>query len=363
VGAGVTTPGVVGFDSLELWVGNVRQTASLFRDVLGFAVIHDDGRSAGDDRTSCSLQQGRARIVVTQATAPGSAVAEYVRVHGDGVKDVGFTVRDVDDAFHSAVRRGAAPIRGPRTEGGRRQATVAAFGDTTHTLFAPTVEARSIEGEAAGLQALDHLAVSVEAGSREHWARFYQDVFGFDRIGRDDRFEIDGSAFNMATVRGPDGSPTLVLAEPAPGSRPSQIADYLDRFGGPGVHHVAFATDDIFATVGGLRTRGLRLLEVPPGYYEEARRRLAGLDVSWDALERSGILVDRDGDGHLFQVFTEPLGDRPTVHLELIQRAGSQGFGNENVRALYHAVVREQHAREAEARPGRSVGGSARSES
>jgi 4-hydroxyphenylpyruvate dioxygenase len=359
----VTTPVVVGFDSLVLWVGNVGRTASFFTDLLGFSIVHDDGRSAGDDRTSCSVQQGDARVVLTQATKPGSAVADYVRLHGDGVKDIGFTVRDVDDAFDAAVRRGASPIRAPRTEGGRRQATVSAFGDTTHTLFEHTDEARSVEGQAAGVRALDHLAVSVEADSREHWAHFYEDVFGFERIGRDERVEIDGSAFTMATVRGPNGSPTLVLAEPASGSRRSQIADHIDRFGGSGVHHIAFATDDIFATVAGLRRRGLRLLEVPPGYYEQGRRRLAGLDVSWDALERCGILVDRDGDGHLFQVFTEPLGDRATVHLELIQRAGSQGFGNDNVRALYHAVVREQLAREAEARPGRSVGGSARSES
>ena len=206
------------------------------------------------------------------------------------------------------------------------------------------------------MQALDHLAVSVDAGSREHWARFYEEVFRFERIGRDEHVEIDGSAFTMATVRGPGGAPTLVLAEPAEGSRRSQIADYIDRFGGPGVHHIAFATDDIFATVAGAATRGLRLLDVPPGYYEQTRRRLADLDVSWDELERSGILVDRDGDGHLFQVFTGPLGDRPTVHLELIERAGSQGFGNENVRALYYAVVREQQARDAEERRRRSAG-------
>lgn len=357
------TPVVVGFDSLELWVGNVGRTALFFTDVLGFSIVPDDDRPVGDDRTSCSVQLGDARVVLTQAGEPGSAVADYVRLHGDGVKDIGFTVRGVDALFDSAVRRGAFPIRAPRTEGGRRQATVAAFGDATHTLFEHTDEAQDVEGEAVGVRALDHLAVSVEADSRERWVQFYEDVFGFERIGRDERIELDGSAFTMATVRGPNGGPTLVLAEPASGSRPSQIADHLDRFGGAGVHHIAFATDDIFATVSVLRTRGLRLLEVPPGYYELGRRRLAGLDVSWDALEQCGVLVDRDGDGHLFQVFTEPLGDCPTVYLELIQRVGSQGFGNDNVRALYHAVVREQEARDAEDRRGGSAGGSARSRS
>jgi 4-hydroxyphenylpyruvate dioxygenase len=139
-----------------------------------------------------------------------------------------------------------------------------------------------------------------------------------------------------------------VLAEPATGSRRSQIADHIDRFGGPGVHHIAWATRDIFASVGALRARGLRLLDVPSEYYEAGRLRLEHLDVSWDALEQFGVLVDSDGDGHLFQAFTEPLVDCPTVYLELIQRVGSKGFGNDNVRELYHAVVREQDARNAD---------------
>jgi 4-hydroxyphenylpyruvate dioxygenase len=356
VGADVTRRLVESFDSLELWVQDAQRSSSLFADVLGFSIVPDDGDSTADDRTSRTVQRGSARVVVTQATTSGSAVADYVRVHGDGVRDIGFTVVDVEEAFGSAVRRGASPIHAPHVQHGRRKATVAAFGDTTHTLFERADGPPRVDGGAGGVVALDHLAVSVEVGSREHWAQYYEEVFGFERMGRDERVEIDGSAFTMAALGGRDGNPTLVLAEPASGNRRSQIADYLDRFGGPGVHHVAFATDDIFATVTAVRAHGLRLLDVPHGYYEQARHRLAELDVAWDELERCGVLVDRDGDGHLFQVFTGPLGDRPTVHLELIQRAGSRGFGNQNVRALYQAVVREQQARDAEEQAARSAG-------
>jgi 4-hydroxyphenylpyruvate dioxygenase len=358
VGAAVTTPVVVGFDALELWVGDVGRTGAFFADMLGFAADLDEPPHAG--RPTWCVRQGDARVVLTQAAGPGSAVAEYLRRHGDGVKDIGFRVRDVDDAFAAAVRRGASPVRAPHTEAGRRRATVAAFGDTTHTFFEPVDGARRGDDRAAGVQAIDHLAVSVDAGTREQWARFYEHVFGFERIGRDERVETDGSAFTMATVRGPSGGPTIVLAEPATGTRRSQIADHIDRFGGPGVHHIALATDDIFASVAALRARGLRLLDVPPGYHEQARGRLEDLDVPWGALEEFGVLVDADRDGHLFQVFTEPVVDCPTVHLELIQRVGSQGFGNDNVRELYHAVVREQEARDASSEPRPSVGGTTR---
>jgi 4-hydroxyphenylpyruvate dioxygenase len=343
----VSEPLVLGFDRLELWVGSARHAASFFSHVLGFSVA-DAHPHVEADRVSYLLQQGDARIVLTGARSAESPVADYVRVHGDGVRDIGFLVDDVTAAHESVVGRGASPVRAPHRSGPGNdcRASVGAFGDAIHTLFDRSDAPRRGERSAVGLVALDHLAVSVESGSREHWVRQYEETFGFERVGHDEHIEVDGSAFNMTTVRASRGSATLVFVEPDAVARRSQIADYLDHFRGPGVHHIAFASDDILETVAALHSRGLRMLDVPSGYYVAARERLVGLDVPWAELEHFGVLVDRDEEGHLFQVFTEPIGDRPTVYLEIIQRVGATGFGHDNVRALYHAVVREQQGRD-----------------
>jgi len=319
---------VTSFGPLELWVGNARHAAAFFTHVLGFSPAGAPSRPGAPDRVSYELRQEDARIVVTGGRTADSPVAEFVRRHGDGVRDIGFTVDT---------------ITGPVSD----DDTVATFGDTTHSFHGPAdaVGPRSD----VGLVALDHLAVSLDPGTRERWADFYERRFGFARQGRDEHVDLDGSRFDMTTVQGPadpgEGpSVTLALVEPAPGRRRNQIADYLEHYGGPGVHHIAFSTHDIVATVVALRRHGLRTLDVPPTYYVGARARLDGLDLPWTALEQLGVLVDRDEHGHLFQAFTESIGDRPTVCLELIQRVGATGFGHENIRALYDAVLREQES-------------------
>jgi 4-hydroxyphenylpyruvate dioxygenase len=302
---------------LELWVGNARQTASYLTHAYGFEQIGDDSR--GPDQVSYELEQGGVRLRVTGATDRDAPVASFVRRHGDGVRDIVLSVHDPD---------GRAPVP--------------AFGETVHTLvgLAPTPSVGELVGSGApvGLLAIDHVAISVEPGQRTACVDRYERDLGFEALGPP-RVDIDvgESAFTMSSVQARDGSATLVFAEPADG--PSQIADFLRENGGPGVHHVAFATGDIVATAAALRARGVGTLQVPAGYYQQARERFRDHDLPWEELERLGILVDRDDDGLLLQAFTDPIGDRPTLYFEIIQRMGATGFGTENVRALYHAVV------------------------
>lgn len=303
--------------AIELWVGNARQTASYLTNVFGFSLAGVE-RAAGD-RVSYLLQQGDVRMTVTGATVRDSAVADFVRRHGDGVRDISLTVQ-VESEY----------------------GVVAAFGDTLHTLVGEN-ESRAGPASAypVGLVAVDHVAVSVETGDRERYVARYEHELGFERIGSRTIFvEVGGSAFTMSSVRAQQGNATLVFAEPADG--PSQIADFLAENDGPGVHHLAFATIDIVKTATTLRARGVGTLPVPGEYYSRARARLGDLDLPWDALEDLGILVDRDDDGVLLQAFTDPIGDRPTLYFEIIERVGATGFGTENIRALYQAVARQQ---------------------
>lgn len=285
----------------------------------------------GGDRVSYVLGQGAVRLVVTGATERDSPVAEFVRLHGDSVRDIALTAHD---------HRGTASIP--------------AFGDTVHTLLdaasshdadlaapvesvAQTAAARPLPP--VGLVTVDHIAVSVAAGARETVAARYEQELGFERLGSPtESIDLGQSAFTMSSVRSLQGAATFVFAEPA-ADRPSQIADFLLENGGPGVHHVAFATTDIVRTATALEARQVRMLRVPDSYYQQARERLGTYDLPWDELERLGILVDSDEDGLLLQAFTDPIGDRPTLYFEIIQRVGATGFGTENVRALYHAVV------------------------
>ncbi len=300
------------------------------------------------------LTQGGITIVVTGAADAGSPVAEFVRVHGDGVRNVALVVDDVAAAHEQAVEAGFPSVHAP-AQGNRDIAVVGTFGDAVHTLvgpgagpdqwlqgFEPSDGGAAPPGPTVGLHRLDHYAVSVEAGEREKWAERYALAFGFVREPKDEHVAVDGSAFSMTTVRLPAADDAFVFAEPVPGSRKSQIASYLEQFGGPGVHHIALGTTDIGAAVRALHARGLRTLRVPDSYRDEAAARFAGLAVPWSDLAELGIVVDVDDDGHLLQAFPEPLCDRPTTYLEVIQREGTHGFGTDNVRHLYSEVVREQ---------------------
>jgi 4-hydroxyphenylpyruvate dioxygenase len=347
---------VLGFGSLELWVGNARQAAAFFSKTFGFSIVAHAGPETGtSDRSSYVLQQGGITLVLTGATTPDSAVATYVREHGDGVRDIALVADDVQACYRRAMGAGARPgLISASSEGGPPEPVIGAFGDLVHTLVESVdaltslpeayedVEVDGTGSPPIGLVAVDHYAISVEGGCRESWVRYYQEALGFERMPRDELVDVDGSAFTMSTIRVPGGDAALVLAEPASSLRKSQIADYLEHFGGPGVHHVAFSTRDIERTVATLRQRGIKMLEVPASYYDAGNGRVGDINVDWRELAHLGVVIDADEDGYLLQAFTEPLGDRPTTYLEIIQREGTRGFGTRNVRDLYSAVVREQ---------------------
>ena len=359
----VAAPTLLGVDHVELWVGNARQAAAYFAGVLGFDPVAYAGPETGvSDRASHVLEQGGIRVVVTAALSPDSPVAAHVRTHGDGVRAVSFTVADAVNAYDAAVARGARTVERPRIErdehGVLTTATVAAYGDTVHTFFgrndyggpfAPGYQPSELPrpaGPTVGLVALDHVVANVEEGALDRWVSWYGDVFGLDQLLHfdEDQISTEFSALRSTVVWNGDGV-VLPVNEPAPGRRTSQIQEYLDTYRGAGVQHLALATDDIVQTVRALRERGLRFLGVPASYYGEARERMAGVTLPWDQLAGLGILVDRDRRGHLLQVFTEPIGDRPTLFLEIIQREGARGFGEGNFKALFEAIEREQDRR------------------
>ncbi len=346
--------GVRGFGFLELCVGNARQAAAFFSTMYGFEVVGTAGpRASGRHEVAYVLAQGDARLVVTGAADATSSAADFVRKHGDGVRDIALVVGDVADTHDRAVAAGARSLQGPTTnDRGVTTAVLGAFGDLTHTLVGPDADAGDvIDGyepvagprrmaPAVGITCVDHYAVSVTGGDRERWTRHYCETLGMEHSD-DEHVNVDGSAFSMSTVRIPSGG-AFVFAEPTPSQRKSQIAGFLESFGGPGVHHIAFATDDIGTTARELRDRGIQTLTVPGAYRDEAPTRLRDVDVPWKELAELGVLVDTDARGHLLQAFTEPLGDRPTTYLEIIQREGMAGFGTANVRHLYSEVLRER---------------------
>jgi 4-hydroxyphenylpyruvate dioxygenase len=358
-----TAPALLDFDHLELWVGNARQAAAFFASTLGFDVVAYGGPETGMlDRASYVLEQGAVPFVVTGALHPESEIAEHVRKHGDGVRDVAFTVDDAVGAFAAVTARGAHPVREPYKQrdrsGSVTRSTVAAYGDTTHTFvqrdgyrgpFAPGYEAARLPspvGPPVGLTQIDHVVANVPEGTLGTWVLWYRRVFGFDELTHFDEEQVstEHSALR-STVVWNDGRVVLPINEPAPGLRTSQIQEYLDFYRGPGVQHIAIRTGDIATTVRSLRDRGLCFLDIPATYYDDARQRMTGVPLPWDALAELGILVDRDASGYLLQIFTEGIADRPTLFLEIIQRVGARGFGAGNFKALFEAIEREQSRR------------------
>jgi 4-hydroxyphenylpyruvate dioxygenase len=380
-------PELRGIDHIEWWVGNARAFAGFLVGAFGFEPVAYAGPETGRaDRVSHLLVQGRIRFLVTAALGPESPIAAHVRRHGDGVRDVCFEVDDAAVAYERAVRRGARPERSLGTDedehGVIRHAAIGTYGDTVHTfldrssyrgLFAPQYVASPLAGSGpsqgpssfpeggsgpgttaasaspsskVGLAAVDHIVGNVERGRLDQWVRYYEDVLGFDELLHfsDDQISTEYSAL-MSTVVWNGDKVVLPLNEPAEGRRKSQIEEYLDYYRSPGVQHIALRTPDIVIAVRELRDRGVGFLDVPPEYYDEARERLAGIDLPWPALADLGILVDRDQDGYLLQIFTENLSDRPTVFFEVIQREGAKGFGEGNFKALFEAIERAQAAR------------------
>jgi 4-hydroxyphenylpyruvate dioxygenase len=359
----VAPPVIGGIDHVEWWVGNARAFAGLLTSAFGFEEVAYAGPETGRrDRVSHLLQQGRIRFIVTGALGPESPIAEHVRTHGDGVKDICFLVDDAEAAFAAAVARGALPEREPTVDtdelGGIHQAAIRTYGETVHTFldrsaytgpFAPQFGAPVLPtpaGEPVGLTRFDHIVGNVELGHLDQWVDYYRDVLGFDLLVHfgDDQISTEYSAL-MSTVVWNHDKVVLPINEPAEGRRKSQIEEYLDYYRSPGVQHLALHTPDIVHAVGTMRARGVRFLDVPPEYYDDARARMAGVDLPWADLAELGIMVDRDEEGHLLQIFTETICDRPTVFFEIIQRDGATGFGAGNFKALFEAIERAQAAR------------------
>ena len=360
---------VSGWDALVWVVGNATQTAHFHQSVLGMELVAYSGPETGNrDSVAYVLRSGAARFVVTGAYDPASPLADHHRRHGDGVADIALSVPDVDRCIAHAAAQGATVLEPPHDltdeHGTVRVAAIAAYGDTRHTLvdrsrytgpYLPGFVARtSSRVRRAGaprrlFQAVDHVVGNVELGAMDRWVDFYNRVMGFTNmaefIGED--IATDYSALMSKVVANGNHRVKFPLNEPAPGRKRSQIDEFLEYHGGPGVQHVALATNDVLATVDALRAEGVEFLATPDSYYEdpELRARIGPVRVPIEELQRRGILVDRDEDGYLLQIFTKPIGDRPTVFFELIERHGSLGFGKGNFKALFEAIEREQARR------------------
>jgi 4-hydroxyphenylpyruvate dioxygenase len=355
----------LGWDHIELWVGNARQAAQFLCSAFGFRVTSYAGPETGVmDRASYVVEQGGIRFVVTGTMGPTSDIARHVRAHGDGVHDLAVTVTDATACYDAAIARGAIGLCSPHevtdAHGSLVVATVATYGETQHTFVQRTTypDARfwpgfsddnlppAPVGPEVGLYKIDHCVGNVELGSLANWVDFYQGTMGFDSLVHfdDDQISTEYSAL-MSTVVWDGSKVVLPINEPAHGKKKSQIQEYLDFYGCAGVQHLALRTEDIVSSVAALRARGVRFLRVPDTYYADVRVRLAHLDLPWDSLAELGILIDEDQDGYLLQIFSETITDRPTVFFEIIQREGAKGFGAGNFKALFEAIEREQDRR------------------
>ena len=352
-----------GTDYIEFYVGNAKQASHYYRAAFGFQLVAYRGPETGTrDRVSYILQQGKIRFVLTTALTTGSEIADHVARHGDGVKDLALWVDDAREAFRRATERGAAAVHEPRVlrddDGEIVVAAIRTYGDTIHSL----VERRNYRGAfmpgfktvgprfappGVGLQYVDHCVGNVELGKMNEWVGFYERVMGFKNlISFDDKdISTEYSSLMSKVVSSGNERIKFPINEPAQGRKKSQIDEYLEFYHGPGVQHMALATDDIIHTVTALRERGVDFLSVPTSYYDDLQARVGKIDEPVDVLAELGILVDRDPDGYLLQIFSKPIQDRPTVFYEIIQRKGARSFGKGNFKALFEAIEREQALR------------------
>jgi 4-hydroxyphenylpyruvate dioxygenase len=352
-----------GTDFIEFYVGNAKQAALYYRTAFGYRLVAYRGPETGTrDRASYALEQDKVRLVLTTPLRPDHPIAEHVRVHGDGVKDIALWVDDAREAFQKAVDRGAQPAYEPTMlrddDGEVVMAGIRTYGDTIHSL----VERRNYRGAflpgfvpieshynppPVGLRYVDHCVGNVELGAMNKWVSYYEHVLGFfNLVSFDDKtISTEYSALMSKVVANGNGRIKFPLNEPAQGRKKSQIDEYLEFYRGPGVQHIAIATDDIVSTVTALRDRGVEFLRVPTNYYDTVLDRVGRIDEDLVPLRELGILVDRDDEGYLLQIFTKPVEDRPTLFYEIIQRKGAKSFGAGNFKALFEAIEREQGLR------------------
>lgn len=356
--------GLQDVDYVEMYVNNAKQAAHFYQSVFGFELVAFSGLETGNrDRVSYYLEQGNIRLVLTAPLNSSSPIAKHVARHGDGVKDIAMDVEDVDRAYKETVKRGAVSVREPHDvsdeDGTIRMAAIKTYGDTIHTfvdrtqykgLFMPgfvAIDSPYKHVESVGVQFVDHMVGNVELGKMNEWVDFYRDVMGFSQyIHFDDKdISTEYSALMSKVMAGGRGMIKFPINEPAEGKKKSQIEEFLDFYEGPGVQHIALLTGDIIDTVTKLQDKGLDFLTVPTTYYEELESRVGKIDEPIDKLAELGILVDRDDEGYLLQIFSKPIVDRPTLFFEIIQRKGARGFGKGNFKALFEAIEREQERR------------------
>lgn len=352
-----------GTDHIEFYVGNAKQAAHFYRTAFGFKLVAYAGLETGvRDRASYVLQQDKIRFVLTTPLTPDGAISEHIKQHGDGVKSLALWVDDATSAFHETTKRGARGVQEPKTakdkDGEVVTSSIAIYGDTIHTFverknyrgaFMPgfrTVESDPL-AKPVGLKYVDHCVGNVGWGEMNTWVKFYEDVMGFKMFKHFDDKDIstEYSALMSKVMSNGNERIKFPINEPAKGKRKSQIEEYLDYYRGPGVQHIAMATDDIIATVGELTRRGVQFLRVPTTYYDVLQERVGKIDEPVDELKKLGVLVDRDDEGYLLQIFTKPVEDRPTLFFEIIQRKGSRSFGKGNFKALFESIEREQAER------------------
>jgi 4-hydroxyphenylpyruvate dioxygenase len=353
-----------GTDHVEFYVGNAKQAAYYYRAAFGMKLVAYRGPETGTrDRTSYVVQQDKIRFVLTTPLEPDSPIAAHILKHGDGVRDIALWVDDAVSAWCETTKRGAVSVREPATlrddHGEVRISAIALYGDTIHSFverknyggpFLPGFVATAADDPVArpvGLQYIDHMVGNVGWGEMNRWVEFYRDVMGFQMWKHFDDSDIstEYSALMSKVMSNGNGRVKFPINEPAEGRRKSQIEEYLDFYKGPGVQHIAMATGDIIGTVSKLRGQGVEFLRVPTTYYEQLESRVGGIDEPLDRLADLGILVDRDDEGYMLQIFTRPVEDRPTLFYEIIQRKGSRSFGKGNFKALFEAIEREQALR------------------
>jgi 4-hydroxyphenylpyruvate dioxygenase len=352
-----------GTDYVEFYVGNARQAAYFYRLTMGMSLIAYTGPETGQrDRASYALQQGKIRFVLTTPLRPDNEMAEHIHRHGDGVRDVALWVDDARQAWKETTKRGARSVREPfeinDADGSVKMSSIATYGDTVHTFverhnyhgaFLPGYRAVAHDPLArpTGLLHVDHMVGNVGWNEMNRWVNFYSDVMGFGVYQHFDDKDIstEYSALMSKVMANGNGRVKFPINEPAEGRRKSQIEEYLEYYHGPGVQHIAMATNDIVHTVSRMQEQGIEFLKVPHTYYSDLQHRIGKIDEPIPELERLGILVDRDDEGYMLQIFSRPVEDRPTLFFEIIQRKGSRSFGKGNFKALFEAIEREQAER------------------
>ncbi len=354
---------LLGTDHVEFYVGNAKQSAYYYQVAFGYKIVAYAGPETGlRDRASYVLQQNKIRLVLTTALRADHPIAVHVKLHGDGVKVLALWVDDAKKSFEETTKRGAkavmAPIKLEDEHGEVVMASIQTYGETIHTFverknytgaFLPGYKPAkpTFETKETGLLHIDHCVGNVGWGEMNTWVKYYEEVMGFSLLVTFDDSDIstEYSALMSKVVSNGNGFVKFPINEPAEGKKKSQIEEYIDFYNGAGVQHLALATNDIVHTVSELRKRGIEFLYVPDSYYEDLKQRVGNIDEEIEILKSLNILVDRDDEGYLLQIFTKPVEDRPTLFYEIIQRKGAKSFGKGNFKALFESIEREQELR------------------